>query len=227
MAEVAAAAVKADNSTCICCGNQRPPAFATPPCLLCCPLPSPLPRPQARQLRRAMAASSSNTSATLTAVADVQRLLDEAVGERDSLAAQLREVQAAASAAEGARERAADEAEREREERLALQQQLEALREGLDEGSASAAAADARVAGLQVCRLVAGCGAAQVSARELQLFAAATVVWLIESIAAGCFLVPRSPSKSTLPINFAASSALPLATAAGSHQHAAGCALTC
>jgi chromosome segregation ATPase len=97
-----------------------------------------------------MAASSSSTSVTLTAVADVQRLLDEAVGERDSLAAQLREVQAAASAAEGARERAAAEAERERGERLGLQQQLEALREGLDERSASAAAADARVPGLQV-----------------------------------------------------------------------------
>lgn len=106
---------------------------------------------QARQLRRAMAASSSNTTASFGAVADVQRLLDEAVAERDSLAAQLREVQVAAAAAEGARDRASDEAEREREDRLALQQQLEALREGLDEGSASAAAADARVVGLQVC----------------------------------------------------------------------------
>lgn len=106
---------------------------------------------QARQLRRAMAASSSSTAASLGAVADVQRLLDEAVAERDSLAAQLREVRAALAAAEGARGRAAAEAEREREDRLALQQQLEALRDGLDEGSASAAAADARVAGLQVC----------------------------------------------------------------------------
>lgn len=136
-----------------------------------------------------MPASSSNTSATLTAVADVQRLLDEAVGERDSLAAQLREVQAAASAAEGARERAADEAEREREERLALQQHLEALREGLDQGSASAAAADARVAGLQVCRLVTQFGAAEVSARKCWLFAAAYGC-AVESIAAGCFLLP-------------------------------------
>jgi uncharacterized protein (DUF3084 family) len=97
-----------------------------------------------------MAVTSTNTAASFGAVADVQRLLDEAVAERDSLAAQLREVQVAARAAEGARERAVEEAEREREDRLALQQQLEALREGLDEGSASAAAADARVAGLQV-----------------------------------------------------------------------------
>jgi hypothetical protein len=97
-----------------------------------------------------MAASSTSTSANLGATAEVQRLLDEAVADRDSLAAQLREVQAAAAAAEGARGRAAAEAEREREDRLALQAQLEALRNGLDEGSASAAAADARVAGLQV-----------------------------------------------------------------------------
>lgn len=80
----------------------------------------------------------------------MQRLLDEAVADRDSLAAQLREVQAAAAAAEGACGRAAAEAEREREDRLALQAQLEALRDGLDEGSATAAAADARMAGLQV-----------------------------------------------------------------------------
>jgi hypothetical protein len=98
-----------------------------------------------------MAASTSSSSASRGVVADVQRLLDAAVAERDSLAAQLREVRAAAVSAQGAADRASDEAEREREERLALQQQLEALRDGLDEGSASAAAADARVAGLQVC----------------------------------------------------------------------------
>lgn len=97
-----------------------------------------------------MAASSSSASASLGAVADVQRLLDEAVAERDSLAAQLAEVRAAAAAAEGSRDRAAAEAERASEERDQLQQQLEDLRTGLDEGSASAAAADARVAGLQV-----------------------------------------------------------------------------
>jgi uncharacterized coiled-coil DUF342 family protein len=106
---------------------------------------------QARQLRRAMAASNSSSSASRGAVADIQRLLDEAVAERDSLAAQLREVQAAAASLQGVADRASDEAGREREERLALQQQLEALRDGLDAGSASAAAADARVAGLQVC----------------------------------------------------------------------------
>lgn len=105
---------------------------------------------QARQLRRAMAASSSSASASLGAVADVQRLLDEAVAERDSLASQLAEVRAAAAAAEGSRDRAAAEAQRASEERDQLRQQLEDLRAGLDEGSASAAAADARVAGLQV-----------------------------------------------------------------------------
>ena len=108
-------------------------------------------RLQARQLRRAVATSSSSTTASLGAIAEVQHLLDEAVAERDSLAAQLREVAAAAAAAEGARDRAAAEAERATEDKQLLQQELEALRAGLDEGSASAAAADARVAGLRVC----------------------------------------------------------------------------
>lgn len=109
---------------------------------------------QARQLRRAVAASSSSSSASLGAVAEVQRLLDEAITERDSLAAQLCEVKAAAAAAESARDRAAAEAERATEDKHLLQQQLEELRAGLDDDSATAVAAGARAAGLQVR----GCG---------------------------------------------------------------------
>ena len=103
----------------------------------------------------------------------------------------------------------------------ALEQQLEALREGLDEGSASAAAADARVAGLQVCGLVVGCGTAEVSLFRLQLSAAIygpmlklnslQLVLLVISLSDGCHCN-------------AASSAL--LTAAGPHQHTAVSALT-
>jgi hypothetical protein len=105
---------------------------------------------QARQLRRAVAASSSSASASATAVSDVQRMLDEAVAERDSLAAQLWEAQAVAAAAEGARARAAAAAETAEQQRQGLEQQLDNLRASLDTDSAAVAAADARVAGLQV-----------------------------------------------------------------------------
>jgi hypothetical protein len=82
-------------------------------------------------------------------VADVQRLLDEAIAERDSLAAQLAEAKASAASAEAARARAVSAADAAVRQRGALETQLESLQSGLDGEGAAAAAADARISGLQ------------------------------------------------------------------------------
>jgi len=106
--------------------------------------------PQVRQLCVAAASSSSVNAGSQANISQLQRLLDEATSQRDHQSALLTEARDEAAAVLARAARAEAEAERVTAERLQLQQQLQELQQALDNDDAAAAAADARVAIMQV-----------------------------------------------------------------------------
>ena len=105
---------------------------------------------QVQQLRRNAVASSSSQASSQNTIADLQRIIDEITGERDSLESDLSDARAAAASAAAARDRAEAEVQRAEAARAVAHEQLEQLRVSMDGDSASAAAADARAEAMQV-----------------------------------------------------------------------------
>jgi chromosome segregation ATPase len=81
---------------------------------------------------------------------ELQQLLDDATVEKEGLASRVHETQQEAATAAAAARRAEGERDRALAEKKIAEGELESLRDAVDKGNASAAAADGRVAGLQV-----------------------------------------------------------------------------
>lgn len=107
---------------------------------------------QVTQLRRSAVVSSSSQASSHSTIADLQRIIDEITGERDSLESELSDARIAAASAAAARDRAEAEVQRAEATRDNALQQLEQLRVGIDGDSANAATAAARAEAMQVGR---------------------------------------------------------------------------